>query len=116
MALVWTVLAFSSAPVLAQPGEGRFAAPPEGFDASREGIDHGKLEFVEYDSKVVGLKRRAQVYTPAGYFRDQMYPGLYLLHCIGGGENECALGGSPDVILNTRSHPWASLPVIGCRQ
>jgi hypothetical protein len=31
MVLVWAVLAFSSVPALAQSGEGKFAAPPEGF-------------------------------------------------------------------------------------
>jgi len=34
---------------------------PEGFDAKREGIDRGKLETIEYDSKTVGAKRKAQV-------------------------------------------------------
>jgi hypothetical protein len=95
------------------PAPSRFA-PPEVSTLPAGASIMGKLEFVEYDSKVVGLKRRAQVYTPPGYFRDQMYPGLYRLHGIGGGESECALGGSPDVILNTSS--LSSLPVIGCRQ
>src|SRR5262245_27055648 len=48
-----------------------FPNPPEGFDKEREGIVHGKLEMVEYDSKSVGNKRKALVYTPPGYSADK---------------------------------------------
>lgn len=40
-----------------------FPTPAEGFDKTREGIEHGKLEMVEYDSKSVGNKRTTLVYT-----------------------------------------------------
>ena len=43
---------------------------------------------IEYDSKTVGVKRKAQVYTPPGYSKDKKYPVLYLLHGIGGDEYE----------------------------
>src|SRR3954462_10365142 len=76
-----------------------FPNPPEGFDKAREGIPHGKLEMVEYDSKSVGAKRKALVYAPADYSADKKYPVLYLLHGIGGDENEWRRGGNPDVIL-----------------
>jgi enterochelin esterase-like enzyme len=65
-----------------------FQDPPEGFDAIREGIPHGKLERVDYDSKTVGVTRWMQVYTPAGYSSAKKYPVLYLLHGIGGNERE----------------------------
>ena len=94
-------------PALAQPGDGtkddkaeKFPAPPKGFDARRDGIDHGKLETVEYDSTTVGVKRKAQVYTPPGYSKDNKYPVLYLLHGIGGDENAWTRGGSANVILD----------------
>src|SRR5256885_16041722 len=77
----------------------QYPAPPEGFDKKRDGIDRGKLETVEYDSTTVGVRRKARVYTPPGYTRDKKYPVLYLLHGIGGDENEWAGGGSPHVIL-----------------
>src|SRR4051812_4064613 len=78
-----------------------FPNPPEGFDKAREGIDHGKLERVDYDSKTVGAKRWMQVYTPAGYSSEKKYPVLYLLHGIGGNEREeWAKGGVPHVILD----------------
>ncbi|MCI0740654.1 MAG: hypothetical protein L0Y72_16520 [Gemmataceae bacterium] len=78
-----------------------FPNPPEGFDKSREGIERGRLERVDYDSKTVGVKRWMQVYTPPGYSKDKKYPVLYLLHGIGGNEREeWARGGVPHVILD----------------
>ena len=77
-----------------------FPEPPDGFDKERSGIAHGKLEMVEYDSKSVGAKRKALVYTPPGYSPGTKYPVLYLLHGIGGDENEWRRGGHPEVILD----------------
>ncbi|MBI1346980.1 esterase family protein [bacterium] len=65
-----------------------FPALPEGADAVRENVPHGKLEMIEYDSKSVGTRRKMNVYTPPGYSKDQKYPVLYLLHGIGGDETE----------------------------
>ena len=75
----------SPGPADAKPA---FSAPPAGFNVVRDGIPHGKLEMVNYDSKTVGTKRRMQVYTPPGYTKDHKYPVLYLLHGIGGDETE----------------------------
>ncbi|MEW6156358.1 MAG: alpha/beta hydrolase-fold protein [Verrucomicrobiota bacterium] len=78
-----------------------FLDPPEGFDKPRDGIAHGKLERVDYESKTVGVQRWMQVYTPPGYSKDTKYPVLYLLHGIGGNEREeWARGGVPHVILD----------------
>jgi enterochelin esterase-like enzyme len=74
--------------------------PPAGFDVMREGIAHGRLEMVEYDSKTVGTRRKMQVYTPPGYSKDQKYPVLYLLHGIGGDETEWERFAKPDVQLD----------------
>ncbi len=77
------------------------STPPRGFDAVREGIEKGKLEKVEYDSKTVGAKRWMEVYTPPGYSKDKKYPVLYLLHGIGGNENrEWTRQGVANVILD----------------
>jgi enterochelin esterase-like enzyme len=97
---------------MAQPRDGGFPAPPDGFDTRREGIEHGNLELVEYDSTTVGVKRKARVYTPPGYSKDQKYPVLYLLHGIGGDENEWARGGSPDVILDNLYADKKVVPMI----
>jgi enterochelin esterase-like enzyme len=95
MLLTLTTTGCLMGPALAQPGVGKkddkaekFPTPPKGFDARRDSIDRGTLQMVEYDSTTVGVKRKAQVYTPPGYSKDQKYPVLYLLHGIGGDENE----------------------------
>ncbi len=78
-----------------------FPNPPEGFDKARDGIAHGKLERVDYDSKSVGVKRWMQVYTPPGYSPDKKYPVLYLLHGIGGNEREeWVKGGAANVVVD----------------
>src|SRR5262245_56921066 len=104
---------------LAQPGGGKtddkaekFPAPPKGFDAKRDGIDRGKLETVEYDSKTVGVKRKAQVYTPPGYSKDKKYPVLYLLRGIGGDEKEWTRGGVANVILDNLYADKKLVPMI----
>jgi enterochelin esterase-like enzyme len=106
------VLAFSPVPGLAQSADVKFPAPPDGFDTRREGIDRGKLETVEYNSTTVGIERKARVYTPPGYTTDQKYPVLYLLHGIGGDENEWARGGSPDIILDNLYAEKKAVPMI----
>src|SRR5207248_995233 len=89
-------------PIDLQPDDkAAFPNPPEGFDKAREGVEHGKLERVDYDSRTVGAKRWMQVYTPPGYSRDKKYPVLYLLHGIGGNEREeWTKGGVANVILD----------------
>ena len=96
----------------AQAEEGKFAAPPAGFDVRREGIDRGKLALIEYESATVGMKRKARVYTAPGCSKDQKYPVLYLLHGIGGDENEWARGGAPDVILDNLYADKKLVPMI----
>ena len=64
---VLALLTALAAAARAQAADQNAAAPPEGYDVRREGIEHGKLDLVEYDSKTVGAKRKAQVYTPPGY-------------------------------------------------
>jgi enterochelin esterase-like enzyme len=86
--------------VLGPDDKAAFPAAPKGFDKPRENVAHGKLEMVEYDSKTVGTRRKMRVYTPPGYSSDKKYPVLYLLHGIGGDENEWYKHGSPQVILD----------------
>lgn len=73
---------------------------PTGFDVPRENIKKGKIETITYPSKTVGVDRKAVVYTPPGFSIAEKYPVLYLLHGIGGDENEWLNGGRPDVILD----------------
>jgi enterochelin esterase-like enzyme len=112
--LACAVLAGPAGPALAQKDDKaeKFPAPPTGFDTKRDGIDRGKLETVEYDSTTVGVKRKARVYTPPGYTKDKKYPVLYLLHGIGGDENEWPRGGAPDVILDNLYFDKKAVPMI----
>ena len=90
-----------------------FLNPPEGFDKPRDGIERGKLERVDYDSKTVGAKRWMQVYTPPGYSKDKKYPVLYLLHGIGGNEREeWAKGGVANVVLDNLIADKRIVPMI----
>lgn len=71
-----------------------------GFDSLRTEIPHGKIDTVTYDSKTVGTKRRAIIYTPPAFSTKKKYAVLYLLHGIGGDEKEWLNGGKPQVILD----------------
>ncbi|QJW94048.1 alpha/beta hydrolase [Frigoriglobus tundricola] len=89
------------APIVLGPDDkAAFPAAPDGFSKKRDGIARATVETVEYDSKTVGNKRKMLVYTPPGYSKDGTYPTLYLLHGIGGDEEEWRRGGSAEVVLD----------------
>ncbi len=73
---------------------------PVGFDSLRTGIAHGEIDSISYPSKTVGTNRKAMIYLPPNYSKNQKYPVLYLLHGIGGDEREWLKGGQPQVILD----------------
>ena len=85
---------------------------PVGFDTVRKDIPHGKVETLEYKSKTVGTNRKVSVYTPPGYSVDKKYPVLYLLHGIGGDENEWLKQGRPEVILDNLYAQNKLVPMI----
>lgn len=89
-----------------------FGDPPAGFDARRDGIPHGQVEVVEYDSKSVGTRRKMLVYTPPGYSRDRKYPVLYLLHGIGGDETEWQRLAHPEILLDNLLAEGKVVPMI----
>ncbi len=103
---------FSRSIVLNEDDKPAFPAPPEGWDVKRDGIPHGKLEMIEYDSKTVGTQRKMNVYTPPGYTKERKYPVLYLLHGIGGDETEWARYGQPDVLLDNLIADGKAVPMI----
>lgn len=73
---------------------------PQGFDVVRNDIPKGKVDTISYNSKTVGVTRRAIIYTPPSYSKSKKYPVLYLLHGIGGDEKEWLTHGQPQVILD----------------
>ena len=89
-----------------------FDEPPAGIVTKRDGIPHGKLEMIEYESKTVGAQRKMQVYTPPGYTTNQKYPVLYLLHGIGGDETEWQRFATPDVLLDNLIADGKAVPMI----
>ena len=82
------------------PAQNILKQAPRGFDSLRTEIAHGKIDTISYASKTVGTTRRAIIYTPPGYSKNNKYPVLYLLHGIGGDEKEWLNGGKPQVILD----------------
>jgi enterochelin esterase-like enzyme len=89
-----------------------FPEPPAGIDKPRDGIPHGKLEMVSYESKTVGTTRKMNVYTPPGYSKDKKYPVLYLLHGIGGDETEWERFAHPDQLLDNLIADGKATPMI----
>ncbi len=104
--------AFGRPIVLTPDDKPAFEAPPAGFNVRREGIPHGRLEMVEYESKAVGTKRRMQVYTPPGYSREKTYPVLYLLHGIGGDEAEWQRFVKVDALFDNLIADKKAVPMI----
>ena len=98
--------------VLGPDDKPAFPKAPEGFDKARDGIAHGTIETVEYDSTTVGNKRKTLVYLPPGYSADTKYPVLYLLHGIGGDEEEWHKHGHPEVILDNLIADKKTVPII----
>lgn len=74
--------------------------PPTDFDQVRSGISQGRLDTINYFSQTVETVRRGFVYLPPSYSESSKYPVLYLLHGIGGDEEEWLRGGTPHIILD----------------
>ncbi|HEY9028194.1 MAG TPA: alpha/beta hydrolase-fold protein [Burkholderiaceae bacterium] len=76
-------------PVVLAPDDVRaFAAPPRGFADPVPGVTAGRIEDLDYRSGVTGTRRQARIHLPAGYQPSRRYPVLYLLHGIGGNQDE----------------------------
>jgi len=103
---------FGGSIVLGPDDKPAFPDPPAGIDVKREGIPHGKLEMIEYDSKTVGTTRKMQVYTPPRYSKDKKYPVLYLLHGIGGDETEWERFAHPDIMLDNLLAEGKVVPMV----
>jgi enterochelin esterase-like enzyme len=98
--------------VLAADDVRAFPEPPAGFNADRANIRHGDYVPFEYDSKVTGTRRKANVYLPPGYDPKQKYPVLYLLHGIGGDESEWNHVARPQALLDNLLSDGKAVPMI----
>jgi enterochelin esterase-like enzyme len=89
-----------------------FPPPPAGWDQRRDGIPHGQLEMIDYESKTVGTRRKMNVYTPPGYTPEKKFPVLYLLHGIGGDETEWQRFANPGVLLENLIAEGRAVPML----
>lgn len=85
-------------PVVRAEEEAGMIDPPEGFDANRPDMTYGKTLLRTYPSATTGTNRRVMILLPPDYTEEKQYPVLYLLHGIGGDENEWA-GGRPTWVI-----------------
>lgn len=63
-------------------------------------VNYGTTTKISFYSSVIGTYRKCNVITPANYSPDKTYPVLYLLHGIGGTEDEWLCGGCATIIGN----------------
>lgn len=77
----------------------KYVKAPSGFD-KQANVAHGKYENITYKSEVAGTNKTAYVYLPANYSTSKKYPVLYLLHGIGGTQDEWRYGGTPEIIID----------------
>jgi enterochelin esterase-like enzyme len=87
---VWVCLAAETLPTTA----------PAGYDQVQANIPHGQVSYITYQSTATNSQRRARIYLPPGYSANNKYSVLYLLHGIGGNEDEWYNNGAPHVILD----------------
>jgi enterochelin esterase-like enzyme/Spy/CpxP family protein refolding chaperone len=85
---------------------------PADFTQVRPGIPKGKFETITYNSKSIGVDRKAVVYTPPNYDANQKYPVLYLMHGIGGNETHWTKPGAANVILDNLIADNKAVPMI----
>jgi enterochelin esterase-like enzyme len=92
--------------------DSKLGPAPSGFANRRDGIERGKVETVEYDSKSVGDTRKMTVYLPPGYSNDTKYPVLYLLHGAGDNEGGWTRNGAANLILDNLFADKKIVPMI----
>ncbi|MBN2062301.1 MAG: esterase family protein [Deltaproteobacteria bacterium] len=85
---------------------------PADFNKVRQDIPKGKLETITYNSKSIGVDRKAVVYTPPNYDPDKKYPVLYLMHGIGGNETHWTTLCSANKILDNLIADKKAVPMI----
>lgn len=76
-------------------------------------VPHGSLSHRWYESKALGMTRRINIYTPAGYESSkEKYPVLYLLHGMGGDEDEWVTFGRATQILDNLIAQGKAKPMV----
>ncbi len=79
----------------------------------KNGVPHGTVLKVWYNSPVLGMDRRMYIYTPAGYEKStQKYPVFYLLHGAGGDEDAWTNMGRAAQIMDNLIAQGKAKPMI----
>ncbi|MCF7220384.1 alpha/beta hydrolase [Marilutibacter chinensis] len=100
-------------PIVLGPDDVRaFPDAPAGFRDVRAGAAQGRVETFGYGSGVTGTRRHANVYLPAGFRGDRTYPVLYLLHGIGGNQDEWPGYVRAQAILDNLIADGSAVPMI----
>lgn len=73
---------------------------PPGILQLKQNVNYGKTTKISFYSKITGTYRKCNIITPANYSSERNYPVLYLLHGIGGTEDEWLGGGCATLIGN----------------
>ena len=120
--LLWAALAQTAIGILPMmPSTGAAAAyaaatlpahAPADFIEVRPGIPKGNLETLTYNSKSIGVDRKAVVYTPPNYDPNQKYPVLYLMHGIGGNETHWTTLCAANKVLDNLIADKKAVPMI----
>lgn len=95
---VLIVLLLTMAAAHAEESSPAVIDPPAGFEAKVEGVTYGKTLLRTYPSTTTGKNRKVMILLPPDYTEEKQYPVLYLLHGIGGDENEWG-GGRPTWVV-----------------
>jgi len=83
------------------------------FQAWNPKVAHGVVSTIEYWSNSLGIKRRAHVYTPPGYFKSgARYPVLYLVHGAGDSDDSWTSTGHAQNILDNLLAAGKAKPMI----
>jgi enterochelin esterase-like enzyme len=85
---------------------------PADFIQVRPDIPKGKLETITYNSKSIGVERKAVIYTPPNYDAKQKYPVLYLMHGIGGNETHWTTLCAANKVLDNLIADKKAVPMI----
>ncbi|MCU0796039.1 MAG: alpha/beta hydrolase-fold protein [Akkermansiaceae bacterium] len=103
---------FARPVVLAADDVRLFPEPPINYREAQGGGLKGRLDSLDYPSAVTGTRRKAQVYLPPGYTDAKKYPVLYLLHGIGGDEQEWTRLMKAHIILDRLMSEGKAVPFI----
>jgi len=90
-----------------------YEIPGASFLEYKQGVPHGAVSVIYYDSKATGTLRRMHIYTPPGYENGSArLPVLYLLHGGGDADDAWSVIGRAGAILDNLIAAGKAVPMI----